>query len=432
MKVKVRRYREVKSVAHCSSTIRGYTTRCLLGAGANLVRQARTSTPTITPSSSMYFSGRGERMTTEASIAQATWSVLQPNPDCIAEAEASQTLARALQLASKGIANPLASAILKKGNLDLEETASTVAKALMNRGRLELIVLQNAAAAEAFACCSAVLEMTSEAQLFTSLILAVAVAAEPKEVIPMGPISIATSASAEELYAAGGALSRFVETASVANGPRRKLATSKPTQDGEKETISVISKGLPRRVLIGHLTCTMRGATNQREASCSSTSSTSSVILDVAIERDHHGARGSGDMGSFVASSSKGTWSTPGFRVLLTKDRKTIAYVLVEVHRSAVPGSFSAGYSTFEWSLKGMKVDDSMRGRGLSKSCLALWLLLCFKVGGSEMVAHVSIRHVSLLTSPCTPASTVQGWGDSNYAADPQTPHLARPPSLWL
>ena len=131
-------------------------------------------------------------------------------------------------------------------------------------------------------------------------------------------------------------------------------------------------------------------------------------------------------------------WTTPGFRLLLTKDRKTLAYVLTEVtiqHRPAASADLELGVcesflatdskckdssssgatnstsSTsnsdrnnsssnssdsnsgneamvratsplkVEWCLRGMQVDPSLRGRGLSKLLLGLWLFLARKCG---------------------------------------------------
>ena len=98
----------------------------------------------------------------------------------------------------------------------------------------------------------------------------------------------------------------------------------------------------PRRTQVGTMECASVGS------------------FDVALEWDRFNPE---------ASSAAGTWSMPGFRIIFSRNRKTVAFILIE---------FADGGK--EWSFRGMKVEEAERGRGFSKMCLKVWLLLAWKV----------------------------------------------------
>lgn len=201
-------------------------------------------------------------------------------------------------------------------SLKCGKCAHKVAVGLLNRGRLEHILETNETIWR-FYCQVQVLTTTSATeQLFVSFALSVVCLVwemhGDTEVIKLSDILLLSV----EMFSAIG---QFL--ASLLNEAPQSPKT-------------------PRRALVGHVT-------------------SNKMKFDVVIERDNTGK-----------DSNKGTWSTPGFRLLFTRERDTIAYILTELVLS----------SDIEWSLRGMHVNSAMRGQGFSRVALLVWLLLSKKV----------------------------------------------------
>jgi hypothetical protein len=165
--------------------------------------------------------------------------------------------------------------------------------------------------------------------------------------------------------------------------------------DGNSSSSAIDRPALykPRRILVGRLEFP-----GSPDLATGGKSSGESTRFDVAIEWDRW-------QDPSEAGVGPSTWTKPGLRLLFTQQRKTIAYILTEVvtppNRSAgqpsaspaVPRSPSAELDAEPkreveleaeppvWALRGMAVvDDAWRGKGLSRACLSVWLLICWKV----------------------------------------------------
>jgi hypothetical protein len=480
--------------------------------------------------------------------------------DAVAEARATATLARALQAAaaqtaSPGFAlppscccraavsplpndgrppprdaHPAAKRAAEMARAALAPLATSVAAAaaacrLMNRNKLEALVLAHPAAGEAFGRHELLLAASAHTQLLASLALGVAVAADATGADAVGAsvdpaaaavaVAAVVSAPLDALWAVGAFVALSVAAqgcvadawrnknvdftsslaaaeaaapsigdacaaaAAEAAAPVAIGALREPWVAAALAAMQDVGSSGPRRALVGHLVLPARAHATAAAGGGDEVSACRALKLDVAMERDratssasavsaadhgHHHPGSSGD-GAHAADGGReaglrggsggAAWATPGFRLLLTKDRKTLAYVLVEVVVKRPPAVSSAGSSSagssrsnnssgsagadsssslgnsnsnsnnsnsnssssslgnsnsnsnssssssnssssslgnsnssnsstgpaVEWCLRGMLVDPSLRGRGLSQLLLGLWLLLARKCG---------------------------------------------------
>lgn len=325
------------------------------------------------------------------------------------------------------------------------EAASKAVNVLMKRGRLEDLLIDSKANA-ILTQRRAVTSLTADAQALLTLTLSLALVSRLDSVEESAFSRELSAASTLELCQIGAIFAHRIAShrPSFTNDrdyKRREFKVLK--NDGgrlgkfhgyDRDMTDGLGLGLarsemakipshkPRRILVGRIDF------NPAYKS-SATSFTRSTSFDVAIEWDRWQ-----DPSEALAPSA---WTTPGFRLLFTQNKKTIAYILTEVvapnassmppptglsgasstmpphsdSSSASSSATSAASSSTSpsapcpsasrarsgelkldaglhgeplvWALRGMAVvDDAWRGKSLSRTCLNVWLLMCWKVRG--------------------------------------------------
>jgi hypothetical protein len=338
------------------------------------------------------------------------------------EAEAAHRLADSLQLASSSSSSsnlvnlPMACReILAFLGSEKSSCATKVSMQLLSRGRLEPLIRANGGcAAKAFGNKWRVeASMTATAQLFIAF--GAAVAGTISSIYPDAEPSVSALVAdgPAEVYNLGYLIASCLYRSSPEGSLRAAAHETKVIH-------FPLEPPRQRRNLIGHLSSTTVGPGKDTALTFDiviewdrAAAGAADVVVGGAVKGEdsqtpHEHGGSQTPLENFSAASLKGTrgvWSTPGFRILFTVDRRTVAYMLVEVTttKALTPHASSSVVcdenntgSCIAWALRGMKVDDALRGRGLSRTCLLTWLLLCWKLGVTPLTRRIRKPLISL------------------------------------